>query len=622
MEELESWTVGGDIYNRANLLPLQPRPAANTGPQLFIFHDMYGGYIPDGDLYPQGTPNPNYYAFNFWQYVDIFSYFTHHWVAVPPPSWINAGHRNGVPILGNLTPPYGDNGSFVQPMLDATDLYVEQLVAIAQYYGFDGWAFNFETNLLHGNKSARQLVTFLSRLTSRLHSALAGSKVVWYDSVDMQGIISYQNELNANNGPYFEACDGIFLNYNWSTAGLNSSATYAGDRARDVFAGIQPFIKQFDTYQSLQQADQAGVSGGLFAQSWTYQKQTDSDPFEKREQRFWIGHPPQYPKPQNCVASVISERPLPATYPLVTNFNVGRGRMFFVDGSQVSAVGTEPAEVHWGNLSAQDILPTYRYWTSAGSPRLFEPRICHDAAFDGGGSLLIAAARSRKGDSIKLTLFNVALTIPADCTFSLTFMPFNEASLPELAVILACVSGDIALPQSATGGAGWQTVTTDLSSHAGAQIPSVQLKITAASDTLTEVAVLIGELKLMDIAAPQYPAAVMGLSAVDSVFTQSAMGSMISSLDLIWDAPIDDACAWNVYQVLDSSTNVTYIFLGRAFTTAWHLENFVFGTVQEVTFCVQPRNRYGYNQPLGSATAIVSVTWANQDSTNIGAADV
>jgi hypothetical protein len=121
--ELKTWQPGADVYNRANLVPLRLRTVVNTGPQLFLYHDMYGGYIPDGDLYPQGTCNPRYYAFNFWQYVDIFSYFTHHWIAVPPPAWINAAHRNGVPMLGNLTPPYpgspGGDGSFVQPMLDS-----------------------------------------------------------------------------------------------------------------------------------------------------------------------------------------------------------------------------------------------------------------------------------------------------------------------------------------------------------------------------------------------------------------------------------------------------------------------------------------------------------------------
>ena len=38
------------------------------------------------------------YRLNAWHCVDVFVYFSHHLVTIPPPGWINAAHRNGVPV--------------------------------------------------------------------------------------------------------------------------------------------------------------------------------------------------------------------------------------------------------------------------------------------------------------------------------------------------------------------------------------------------------------------------------------------------------------------------------------------------------------------------------------------
>ena len=36
-------------------------------------------------------------------------------------------------------------------------------------------------------------------------------------------------------------CDGIFLNYGWSEAGLLSSRSVAGERCTDVYVGVDVF---------------------------------------------------------------------------------------------------------------------------------------------------------------------------------------------------------------------------------------------------------------------------------------------------------------------------------------------------------------------------------------------
>ena len=50
----------------------------------------------------QGGSLAHSYMFSFWQYVDVFVYFSHARVTVPPPAWTHAGHIHGVRVLGTV----------------------------------------------------------------------------------------------------------------------------------------------------------------------------------------------------------------------------------------------------------------------------------------------------------------------------------------------------------------------------------------------------------------------------------------------------------------------------------------------------------------------------------------
>lgn len=70
-------------------------------------------------------------------------------------------------------------------------------------------------------------------------------RVIWYDSVTENGELKWQNALNSQNCAFFDACDGIFLNYTWTEDHLDSSKKAAGDRHRDVFVGLDVFGRNF-----------------------------------------------------------------------------------------------------------------------------------------------------------------------------------------------------------------------------------------------------------------------------------------------------------------------------------------------------------------------------------------
>lgn len=51
----------------------------------------------------QGTEVNTPYVFYHWKYIDIFNYFSHHLVTIPPAMWTNAAHKHGVLSLGKIS---------------------------------------------------------------------------------------------------------------------------------------------------------------------------------------------------------------------------------------------------------------------------------------------------------------------------------------------------------------------------------------------------------------------------------------------------------------------------------------------------------------------------------------
>lgn len=74
--------------NGGNSLPLRPR--------ILVCHDMAGGYT--DDKWIQGGNNADAYAIWHWYLIDVFVYFSHNLVTLPPPCWTNTAHKHGVQV--------------------------------------------------------------------------------------------------------------------------------------------------------------------------------------------------------------------------------------------------------------------------------------------------------------------------------------------------------------------------------------------------------------------------------------------------------------------------------------------------------------------------------------------
>ncbi|GMI87311.1 Endo-beta-N-acetyglucosaminidase 85B [Hibiscus trionum] len=130
LEELHSRSYFSSFhypFNKSSV-PLRPNSASSQRPKILVCHDMQGGYV--DDKWVQGGDNPGAYAIWHWFLMDVFVYFSHYLVTLPPPCWTNAAHRHGVKVLGTFITEGSDGYAICQKMLstkDSAHKYAERL---------------------------------------------------------------------------------------------------------------------------------------------------------------------------------------------------------------------------------------------------------------------------------------------------------------------------------------------------------------------------------------------------------------------------------------------------------------------------------------------------------------
>lgn len=83
-------------FNKSSV-PLLQNGALPNRPRILVCHDMQGGYL--DDKWVQGGTNADAYAIWHWYLMDVFVYFSHSLVTLPPPCWTNAAHTHGVKVF-------------------------------------------------------------------------------------------------------------------------------------------------------------------------------------------------------------------------------------------------------------------------------------------------------------------------------------------------------------------------------------------------------------------------------------------------------------------------------------------------------------------------------------------
>ncbi|XP_058140814.1 cytosolic endo-beta-N-acetylglucosaminidase isoform X2 [Dasypus novemcinctus] len=410
LEELLAWTPSmEDNFNVALGPPAgrQP-PLSSQRPRTLLCHDMMGGYL--DDRFIQGSAAQSPYSFYHWQYIDIFVYFSHHTVTIPPVGWTNAAHRHGVSMLGTFITEWNEGGKLCEAFLagDAPSYQAvaDQLVRIAQFFRFDGWLINIENSL--SLAAVGNTPPFLQYLTTQLHRQVPGGLVLWYDSVVRSGQLKWQDELNAHNSAFFDSCDGFFTNYNWQEEHLARMLGPAGARRADVYVGVDVFARGnvvgggFHTDKSLELIRKHGFSAALFAPGWVYEC-LEKEHFFQNQDKFWS----------------LLERYLPThsicSLPFVTSFCLGMGARRICHG-QEEKVGP------WYHPGAQEVQPLFGEHRLGGDGRGWvKTHCCLADAWSGGSSLLIRGAIPPEVGHVAVRLFSLQVPVPPKLFLSLVY---------------------------------------------------------------------------------------------------------------------------------------------------------------------------------------------------------
>ena len=204
--------------------PTQANP--DLPPQVQVFN-LAGDY---GNAFFDNSPYTNKFAryhFNFWGYTDYWGQWhgsttanaqlnsRHHWddqamadweslwfefgvIRMPDPTWADAARKNGNLVLGDWFTSNNDRGqqshaNFLVRDADGNFPAALQMIAMAEYFGFDGYFFNQEE--ISPNLQVADIPTYMEFCRTFVE---AGLYVFQYDSINTA---TGANTFNRQLGP-------------------------------------------------------------------------------------------------------------------------------------------------------------------------------------------------------------------------------------------------------------------------------------------------------------------------------------------------------------------------------------------------------------------------------------
>ncbi|MFE6836016.1 endo-beta-N-acetylglucosaminidase [Streptomyces sp. NPDC057705] len=494
----------------------------------------------------QGSPTADYYALTHWAYIDELVF----WggsagegiVLAPNAPVVDAAHRNGVRVLGNVfLPPvaYGGDLQWTRDLVQRDALgrfpLADKLVQVARTYGFDGWFVNAETD---GGDSAlaARMREFLRAL--RAAGAPHGLRITWYDAMNTTGRVGWQGALNPLNQEFFEdragkVADTMFVDFRWTAQTLAASGALAdrlGRSRHELWAAVDTESRGWDSavaWDAIIPRDREHVvSYGFYRPEWTRNHLADRSPgaFHQADDRFWTGESldPARPAPESAPesasasgsasgasgsasgwrapATAVADRSTVTGLPFACSFNTGHGLRWYENGKAVS-------DTPWNHLGLQDRLPGRRWVVETAGER---PSVTLDFAdaWRGGSSLLVAGALTAP------TVIGLHSTRLALTRGSVLELVHTGGSGPVAVEVGVAVSEPAApgepvpytwLPAGSTdGGQGWRTARAGLAPLAGRTAYALAVRITALGKE--PVVWRLGAVSVHDTPRPGRPA--------------------------------------------------------------------------------------------------------------------
>jgi endo-beta-N-acetylglucosaminidase D len=415
VDEFLQWDGSLVALNTTSTTPLAKRVVGVRQVKDSMNTDLKILYCPDGISsfvkYPHMPQKFNYFNFNHWQYIDILCWFggsVEIPILVPSKNWIDAAHKNGVKVIGIVFFIDEDWGGREQSVIDFLKkdsegkyLAIKQLKAMAEKYNFDGWMLHFET-IVH-QKTATDVNEFVVKLKDDFDG-----EIIWYDSMNEDGGVEWQNELTDKNVFYFENSTGMMTNYWWNENKLNlthNKALASNRSPYDIYTGVDLWPtrnaqKAFTNNSWLRQIciqPENNTSIALYATNFTYNcsvfsnfinNPNDVARFYSAERKLISGideNPFIFDNYNGNnfegISAYIPVKTVITSFPFATNFNLGHGLQYYRNGNSI-------LEKDWTDMELQDIPVTWAFKYGKFSKVSYD----FEDAFNGGSSLKLSAA--------------------------------------------------------------------------------------------------------------------------------------------------------------------------------------------------------------------------------------
>ncbi|WP_449621786.1 endo-beta-N-acetylglucosaminidase [Robertmurraya sp. Marseille-Q9965] len=499
-------------------------------------------------------------TFSYWQYVDLMVYWAGsagEGIIVPPSAdVIDASHKNGVPILGNVFfPPkvYGGQEEWVNQMLsqreDGSFPAADKLLEVADYYGFDGWFINQETE--GGTReTAQKTKEFLNYLQEHKPD---GMEIMWYDSMIDDGSIRWQNYLTDRNKMFLQdgenrISDSMFLNFWWTNQqSSHNKALEIGRNPYELFTGIDVEANGTKTNISWSGIFPEGLnpltSLGIYRPDWAFKTTDNMEDFYQKEQEFWTGLAGDPRKTGENgswkgMAHYFTEKTVIQKLPFVTHFNTGSGKFFAVDGEVEQ-------NSEWNNRSLQDILPTWR-WIRESNGEALDVDFDWDTAFYGGSSLKVSGNLSKE-NATHVKLYKTNLPIEKDTELSVTYK--TGVKKPNMKMGISFVDQPekfIYFDVKKQSHNQWTEETIKLKKYEGKNIATISLFFESES-VIEDYQINIGELKVTNKHNDkEVPAAPNNQTVDNTMFTDG----LYADVEIAWEPVKGKIQHYEIYRKL------------------------------------------------------------------------
>ena len=576
IQEVKDWTPSGPTSDPALIAeePLAQR-IVNTETQFNpdLSNDMQIAYLPDGmnnfANYGEEQAVFNLYNFTHWSYIDKLVWFggtASQTVQLPSAPWVNAAHKNGVKVLGNVffaPNDFGGSTATLNNFLEKNDadefVVLPIMIQMMELYNFDGWFVNEETNT--NAATAMLMREFMEELTTAVEAL--GKEVMWYDAMLLSGAVQWQNTLTSNNSVFvqdnadgnsnngFEArvSSNIFINFFWAG---NASSSISRNRASvigrsefDVFTGVDvwpgrnqaPFQTGGNAWMGWLHENllTPRTSFGLFAPNCVYNNSiysnfnNDPNDFESfySEERHMFAGADRNPRLQDVTGFRGYANWVPAAstitqVPFETNFNTGHGFGKWEDGVQIS---TDT----WHNMADQDILPNWQFAFSQDN--MLQGTWNFNDAYNGGNSLRIEGSL-QANDPIDLILYKTQLPLTVDSKIDIIYNP-SDSGNAQMMVLIDFVDPSVpeaqffATPSTADV---WVGRTFFLDNYAGEEIATIGLKF-LSENNIDNYGVTVGQIRVHEEEALSVPENRVSKNGFE--LYQNENGIVV--LDINWD---------------------------------------------------------------------------------------